>query len=334
MYLATEQQRGVTRYRIRISVQTDKDLYASQTVFDLGPDPCRFFNIVAEHCVIFDDALLSALQDAEIRRPADELEKLLFAFFPQDVQQRLLLFRDRGIKYKGPLSPEEKEQIQRQVHIVDKRRLYYLRYGAVDQSRLYRLNEKCCRPLIGQSRDEREYYFREQEKVLEPGMYLQYVYAIFNLCRHFQQSFASWLPEALPRDEIGRHLKEALRLLQLDTSFWQAEKAGEQLHPHLQHYLWMLRNFVPRTASFQQRFAEDFIAGRRQFKWPERKTPTASPEKFKEIWGVSREQLQAMSQRELTRLYRKKALELHPDKGGDAELFIVMREIYTALSKK
>jgi curved DNA-binding protein CbpA len=41
-----------------------------------------------------------------------------------------------------------------------------------------------------------------------------------------------------------------------------------------------------------------------------------------------------MSRRELIRLYRRKAQELHPDKGGDQDQFVRLTEAYQDLIKR
>ena len=130
----------------------------------------------------------------------------------------------------GPLTDAERDRIACQIHLFDRRRLYYLRYGAVDQSRLSRLHEKTCRPLLDQSRDEREFYFTAEETALQPGHYLQYVYAIFNLQRYFHQSFAPWLPESLAFDEMAEHFEQELCRLNNDSQFWQ-KRATRPLSP-------------------------------------------------------------------------------------------------------
>ena len=47
-----------------------------------------------------------------------------------------------------------------------------------------------------------------------------------------------------------------------------------------------------------------------------------------EIFGVSETDLKDMSKSELTRLYRQKAHELHPDKGGEHDAFVRLCEAY------
>jgi DnaJ-class molecular chaperone len=44
--------------------------------------------------------------------------------------------------------------------------------------------------------------------------------------------------------------------------------------------------------------------------------------------------LKAMSRRELTRLFRQKAREHHPDTGGQAESFIRLQEAYQSLVRR
>jgi hypothetical protein len=49
------------------------------------------------------------------------------------------------------------------------------------------------------------------------------------------------------------------------------------------------------------------------------------------IFGKSREALKKMSRRELSRLYRRRAQELHPDKGGSHEIFLKLTAAYHKL---
>ena len=52
------------------------------------------------------------------------------------------------------------------------------------------------------------------------------------------------------------------------------------------------------------------------------------------IFGVSREEVAGMKGKELVRMYRRKAKELHPDRGGDNESFIRMGEAFACLMEK
>ncbi len=326
MYLAKLR----TGYQLRQSYRTGEHSFDYRVVYELGPDPAKFIEIVEDRIILFDYDLVDAVSAHTDEDCESVLEKLLWEFLPKEIRQRLSHFQARGGRPPGPLTPAEHEAIARQIHILDRQRLYYLRYGAVDQSRLSRLHEKCCRPLLGQSRDEREYYFTAEEQVIEPGHYLQYVYAIFNLQKYFHQSFAPWLPESLARDEMADHFERELCRLNRDRSFWQKEDTPDSLHHHLIRYLIMFFDYAPAQRSFFDDFLRSFMADHRTFRWPERKS-SRSPEKIREIFAASNEELKKMSRQQLNRLYRKQAMQLHPDRGGDHDLFIELTEIYNEL---
>ena len=330
MYLATLKRNERSSYQIRRSIEKSEKIHIHEVLFDLGYTPSDFFTIFDDHIVIFDEDLLKTIASTTKRNPEPILEELLFDFFPSMVQQQLLTFKGRTASYKGRLTPEEIKAINKQIHIFDRRRLYYLRYGAVDQSRLTKLHEKCCRPLLGQSRDEREFFFMAEEKALEPGCYFQYIFAIFNLKNDFLQSFAPWLPEALAREEVADSFTSAICRLQKDVSFWKGEETEAFLHPHFFRYICMFFDYIPHSPSFQRDFARTFMGQHRTFRWPEPKNQV-SPEAIIKLFGISQAALKRMSKTELNRLYRKKALELHPDQGGDAEQFIVLTQIYTTI---
>lgn len=332
MYLATLQEQGKTRYQIRQSVPAGAQKFVTELVFDLGKEPHDFFEIFNDHIVLFNAALTDAVEQRLERDSEPVLEKLLYRFFPPDTRRRLDMFSTRGKIQVTPLTDDDREAISSQVHLFDRRRMYYLRYGAVDQSRLYRMHEKCCRPLIGQSRDEREYFFAEQERVLRSREYFQYVYAIFNLQSHFSESFAPWFPEGLAKEAVADYFVEELCRLNRDTRFWQQSEPNSTLDPHFIRYLIMFFDYQPVARSFFDDYLHRFMAGHRQFKWPEQQAP-ASPEQISEVFGASYHNLKKMAGTELTRLYRQQALKLHPDKGGDHEQFIALTTAYKALMK-
>ena len=329
MYLAKIIEGCQTSYQIRQSYQTEEHCFNYRIIYDLGNNPHQFIDHFADHVVLFNQDLVEAVS-ANTKGDGDSiLERLLYDFLPREIQQQFSIFQARA-GYSTPFSKSDRQEIARQIHLFDRRRLYYLRYGAVDQSRLSRLHEKCCRPLLGQSRDEREYYFTAEEKALEPGNYLQYVYAIFNLQKYFHQSFAPWLPESLAFDEMAEHFEKELCHLNQDRRFWQKEATTDWLHHHLARYLIMFFDYTPTRRSFPADFARKFMADHRTFRWPER-TLARSPEKISEIFATPYDQLKKMTREQLNRLYRQKAMQLHPDRGGDHDLFIELTEIYNGL---
>lgn len=330
MYLAKLKNGSESSFQIRQSYQTEKNSFNYRVIFKLGSAPNRFIDHYEDHVVLFNNDLVEAISVHTADDSESILEQLLWDFLPEETKRRLSMFNARGKYLTGPLTDDDRKNIACQIHLFDLKRLYYLRYGAVDQSRLSRLHEKCCRPLLGQSRDEREYYFAAEERALKPGHYLQYVYAIFDLQKYFSQSFAPWLPESLAIDEMEEHFEKELCRLNKDRRFWQDEETTDSLHHHLSRYLIMFFDYTPAQRSFSEAFAKTFMAGRRSFRWPERKQSRPT-EKVSEVFTTPYEELKKMTREQLNRLYRKKAMQLHPDGGGDHDLFIELTEIYNEL---
>jgi hypothetical protein len=330
IYLAKISGGRGSNYELRHSAACRDGGFTHRTIFALGPDPGQFIEIFGDNTVLFAEDLLAAVAEVDGGNGDLLLEQLLSHFLPAESRRRLALFPPRSRKSHGPLSAEEQNQIHHQVHLFDRRRLYYLRYGAVDQSRLSRLHEKCCRPLLGQSRDEREYYFADEERALQPIMYFQYIYAIFSVAKHFHQGFASWFPEALARDQVDDLFIHELCRLNRDPTFFPDDHE-DALHPHLRRYVVMYFDHIPRPRSFHHDFAEAFMAGRRRFHWP--KQEKISPQQVSTIFAMPMAQLERMSLPQLGRLYRQLAIHLHPDQGGDHEAFIALTEAYKQLRR-
>ena len=330
IYLAKIARGTADRYELRQSYACGEHCFAHRTLFDLGPTPNDFFEPFDDKTILFNQNLVSAVNQASGGDGELLLESLLRPFFPKEIRRRLALFPPRISSQHGPLRETEREEMHHQIHIFDRRRLYYLRYGAVDQSRLARLHEKCCRPLLGQSRDEREYYFAAEEQALEPGMYYQYLFASLGLARYFQEGFAQWFPEALARDEVDGHFVDELCRLSSDRTFFLGHEETS-LHPHLYRYLVMFFDHRPSQRSFAHDFAEAFITARRRFRWPQR--PKTPPQEISAIFATPYQELERMSRLELSRLYRQQAMRLHPDRGGDHDAFIALTKAFQELHR-
>jgi len=334
MYLAKIRQGQEMRYLLRQSFfDRALGLYRFRQVYDLGPRPGDFIHHGEYRLPFFDEGLEEAVARAiGNSHVAGLLEELLWEFLTSEEREQLARTRRRQPAGQTPFTPEDEERLQREIHLFDRRRLYCLRYGTVDQSRIHRLHKKLCRHLFGQCRDEREYYFAEQEMVLRPAEYRTYVFAIFDLQRFFGESFARYMPEALDQGLMADCLVEEICRLNGDDGFWQEVEGQGSLRPHLQRYLVMFFDYGYPPRSFTDDFARDFINRHRQFRWPEWKPDDAT--EVKAIFGRTLEDLRSMSKRELARLFRKRAKEMHPDAGGDHERFVRLNEVYERVKKR
>lgn len=334
MYLAFFSQNGQQQYQIRQSYKTaDDQHYHYRTVFDLGHQPQDFLEILSEDICYFNSDLESKVAQWTDGDATEILEDLLWDFLPQEAQERLSYFRYRGKASVRPLSQTEKQAIAASVHIFDRRRLYYLRYGAVDQSRIFRLDAKLYRPLLHKSRDEIEYYFMALEQVLKPHELKTYVFTIFNLQRYFSHTYSATRPEALDQQDISDHFVDDLCTLNDDLSFWPHYLDTGALKNHLQRYLIMFFDHGYDKRSRFDDFVREFMGHHRSWNWPEKKpdmSTTAIAEVFKTPWN----DLLTLNQKDLTRLFRKQAKQLHPDRGGDHEDFIRLSTAYAALLRR
>ena len=331
MYLAPVTRAGSTRYEIRQSYLDEKNgCYRYRIVFDLGRDPAVYLEELSDEICYFSAELEDCLGKMTDKDPTRLLEGLLWDFLPEEERHRLSLFRGRGTIGVRPLSDQDKKGIEREVHLFDRRRLYYLRYGAVDQSRIFRLNPKLYRPLLRQSRDEREYYFMDLEKVLKPNEMRTYAFAIFDLQRHFSQSFSATMPEALNQLDIADHFTRDICSLNRDSTFWSGDEMNWSLHEHLIRYIIMFFDHDYGRRSLLDDFVREFMGRHRAFRWPEKK-PNVSTDEAARIFDTSWSDLQKMNKKDLSRLFRQRAKELHPDQGGNHERFIELSGAYASL---
>ena len=331
MYLATIKRAGQTRYEIRQSFRSEKEAsYRHRTIFDLGRNPEDYLEELSDEICYFTSELEDSIARMTDLDPTRILENLLWDFLPEAEQHRLGIFKGRTNIRLKPLSAEEKVAIENEIHLFDRRRLYYLRYGAVDQSRIFRLNPKLYRPLLGQSRDEREFYFMDMEKVLKPDEMKTYVFATFDLQRYFTESISATMPEALNQIDIADHFIKDLCSLNEDRFFWAGSRMDSSLHEHLIRYVIMFFDHGYGRRSLFDDFIREFMGRHRAFQWPEKK-PTVSTEEAAKIFQTEWKDLQSMSKKDLTKLFRLRAKELHPDGGGDHDRFIELSNAYGSL---
>lgn len=333
MYLARTNISGVFHYSIRQSFFDEKiDQYYYRILFNLGPDPCQFIHQIDEEICFFSEKLEESLSEYTSRDTSDLLEELLWDFIPHEARRRLAYFRNRKTTIR-PFTSEDSRQVEQHIHMFDKRRLLYLRYGGTDQSRISGMPLKFFRCLLGQCRDEREFYFMNQERELKPVEYKKYVFTIFNLQQHFRQSYSTFMPESLNQDKIADHFINTICKLNKNQVFWGRSTNSNHLHQHFIRYLIMFFDYGFTGGIKANDYIRQFMNRHRRFRWPEKKTPINNDQAIS-LFGKTIEELKSYERTEFIRLFRKRAKELHPDKGGDHEQFVLLVEIYNHLLKK
>jgi hypothetical protein len=332
LYLALEKVNGKTRYFIRESYR-QADFFLSRDLLDLGADPGSYIVYPGGNSFYIDLVVEDRLTDMGTKADPDELEDIFWPFVHPEIRRILEPFRGRQKRHQASRRKKRPENIiGTQLHIFDKRRMHYLRFGQMDQSDIGRLPIKFFRILHDKSRDEIEQALMTMETVLTPREYKAYTYVIFDLQQFFFESYAKNTPLMLRIDKVDEHFIERVCRLNTDRSFWTGMKTGDNLHDYLVRYVFMYFDHDFASGSLMEDYLRHFINSRRDYRVPDA-TFAFTFQKASTAFGETEEVLKKMSRKEFARLYRLKALELHPDKGGDHDEFVKLTEAYHALLK-
>ena len=332
MYLARKKIKGVTHYYIRESYQ-DGDTFQSRDLIDLGADPAEYIIYPGGNAFYIDTAVEEHLDKLGVTPQETDLEDIFWRFLDPDIQHALEYFRHREKRLqKENKSKEKVENVELCVHIFDKRRLHYLKFGRMEQGYLWLIPQKLFDILHHKSRDEIEQQFLDMEQQLNPQEYKAYVYVIFNLNQFFTESFAKKRPQDLKQGDVDEYFVDEICKLNQDHTFWAGMQATTRLHEYLIRYLLMYFDYDFTSRSWVEDYIRNFINSRRDYP-PAFKRGAFTLKKASAIFGESREILKKMSRQELVRLFRRKAQELHPDKGGNHEKFVALTHAYHVLLK-
>jgi hypothetical protein len=327
VYLARKRIGAKTYFTIRESYRTAGALLC-RDLFDLGSEPAQFIVYPGGNAFYIDAAVEDGIRSFGSEPAPEDLENLFWPFLNPDIRRKLEPFRRQECqsrRRRRPLEPLEGID----AHIFDKRRIHFLKTGQSDPRLLGRIPAALLRPLHNKSRDEIEQGFMEMEAILRPRDYKTYTYAIFNLQQFFQQGFARRHPEFLDPDDVDGCFIEEVCRLQRDPAFWSGMEAGDRLSDYLVRYAVMYFDHDYATRSLAEEYLQEFINQHRRYQPPA--SVVIRMEEMSAIFGQSRDALKKMNRRDLWRLYRRKAQELHPDKGGDHERFVKLNEAYRRL---
>jgi hypothetical protein len=333
MYLAEHTINGRKKYVLRDSqYDPDSNCWQSSDLYDLGRAPWDYIKYPGGNSFYVDERVSEQLAEQGVEHDLCELEELFWKFVRREIRQKLEPFHCRGLRAKRQRVKRENFGEQ-QVQVFDKRRIYYLRCGVMDQRRISSLPLKYFKALLNKSRDEIEQSFVQLEKSLNPREYKQYAYVIFDLQRHFTGLSARLIPQALDQEELDKYFLKDLYRLHRDESFWAGLKKENRLHEYLVRYAVMFFDYEFDGGSAWEEYLQNFINSKR-FHRPSPPQSTVSMTVVVEIFGVSEDDLKAMNKNDLTKLYRQKAHELHPDKGGEHDSFVRLAEAYEQLLRE
>jgi hypothetical protein len=317
------------QYFLRESYRSGGILY-SRELAELGRDPGRFIVYSSESSFHIDEDFLRRLRLLGVTAPYNELEELFFPFVDPYIKNRQQPFRNRNAYRHWQRADEH--LLQRaldETHAMDRRRIHFLRMGRTSAETVEK-TAAMYTVLLDKSRDEIEQLILDRELTLLSRDIQSYLFTIFDLQRFFQESYARSIPQALNRERLDTLFVEEICRLAADRDFWQGFALNDRLPYSLVRYLIMYFDAPPEEPAAWSRFARAQRSRRSRRTSPSVSERMSRTEAFA-IFALNGEQLAGMRKKDLTRLYRQKAHELHPDKGGNPEAFIRLTSAYEEL---
>ncbi|MDO5674484.1 MAG: hypothetical protein Q4G66_06170 [bacterium] len=336
MYLARKEN-GPNRYEFVLRESYRRgEYFACRDVARLGRDPGDYLVYSGNNAFHIDETLIQHLRAQGVSTPYAELEDLFFPYVDPQIRIHLEPFRMRGRNRNWKRADDSlRRRALEETHVFDRRRLHYLRLGrssvqAVEKTPALYIS------LLDKSRDEIEQHILLQEQILQARDLHYYLFSIFDLQRHFQESYARSMPHALEQGKVDVFFLEELCSLAQDERFWlgyPVDLKKDALPYYLRRYLFMYFDLIPEElphwrASFSGR-SRRFSSSGSGAPGPDRQN--LSRQDALAVFSLSAAELGNLDKKGLTRLYRKKAQEMHPDKGGDAEAFIRLTSAYEQL---
>lgn len=320
MYLARVDGQGRTRWELRRSVQCAGGL-SYEVLFDLGEMPQRYVRST-RHGFAYADELSAALEACG--HDVGELDDVLADVIPS---QSGGWGPSRRPWVRTVITSDVHERILA-LHPFDRRRMAFLRSGEVDLRRIDHVHPKLFRSLLDKSRDELEQVFLRMERDLAQEELRPYVYGAFNLQRFFSSPVAPSRPEAMDQERLDEVFVCELCALDDNAEFWRGYVRTARMPVYLQRYVWM---FFDHEFSSADEFEQIFQRFMNDFRRPQARVAPVSTERMSDLFGHPAENMRRMTRRELTTLFRKQAMRMHPDQGGDHDQFVELLGAYKQL---
>jgi hypothetical protein len=329
VYLAEHTIKGRKKYILRDShFNHETNCWQSRDLFDLGSSPWEYIQYPGGNAFYIKESVSEQIAVLDVEHDACELEELFWPFIRQDIRQKIEPFYCRGMRRgrKKGIKNLGEEQVQ----IFDKRRMYFLRCGESDMRRVGSMPLRHFKALLNKSRDEIEQYILQLEKNLTLREYKQYIYIVFDLQRYFGRSLSRSIPQTLDQDELDTYFLKDLCSLHHDKNFWAGYQKEKKLHEYLVRYAVMFFDYEFDGGNAWNEYLQDFMDSKR-FHRPAAPRATVAMTEVVQIFGMTEKDLHAMNKGDLIKLYRQKAHELHPDKGGEHDDFVRLTEAYKQL---
>ena len=332
MYLAQEYNRGELVFHLRETVKGDDNTLVSRQLFELGHDPEEFIEYIDEKIFYISPLVEEALTDLEVQYEYEELEEIFWPFIDPEIRNTLNNFGGIRGRSAGKRRRRHRqmpmEDFQR-THPFDRRRLYYLKFVQINMGDAVERPLPIYEMLTGKCRDEIENRINFMELDIRPWEMRGYLYAIFNIAQGFAPKLTRFVPDAQDPDLIDRFFLEEMCRLNSDALLLGSEAASEAadtLHPYLRKYLFMYFDTYFSNRGYWK------PGGRPSGSEGEWQPPTPSGQRdHLKAMHLSEEEFRKMNEAEFTSYFRKKALEIHPDKGGDHDTFVAFVNAYQVL---
>lgn len=318
MYVAVLREGRGVRYELRRTAPLAGGL-GFETLADLGADPGRVVRF-DRFGISYAESLLERL--AHLDLDMDALDEAFGPLAPAGFTGRA----GRGGAWRRTVPTRVQEDTVRLLHPFDRRRMAYLRSGEVNLSRIDEVSPKLFLRLLGKSRDELEQLFLRMERSLPGDEARRYVYAALDLQRHFANLTARTMPEAQDRERLDEAFMHEFCRLHDDAAFGFGLPQGADAY--LRRYACLHFDFDFASDGGFERIFHDFMNDFRRHR--PRPKPVA-PERVRELFGMGMSEIRSMTRREFARVFRKKAMSMHPDKGGDHDAFVELLETYKRL---
>lgn len=338
MYLKRHRERGRDHYLISESY-AGGDVWRHRELKDLGPDPGEWIEYPGGNSFHLREGLEEELRDLGARFTDNDLESLFIPFLDPRIRRIVEQFQrtDLSKKHWKAYTRQELYSRQQALHDFDKRRIHYLRCGRVDTGNLDARPWPFLNVLIDKSRDEIEHTLEEMERELPPWEVRPYLYTALHCHTHFRHLITRNRPEALDPERVDEAFLEDLCRLNLDDRFFAGvdDHRHNTLHAYLVRYAVLYFDHDYDRGIPWQEYVEDFIHKHRFYTPPTRASGFDDAEKaaFRRL-GIDQEAFRSMDRRKLTRIYRLQAMESHPDRGGDKEDFVELKEAYERLLRR